>query len=49
MADLDMLVNSAGIGIGGPLEDLATKQIDLQLAVNVRGLFLVTQAAIPML
>jgi NAD(P)-dependent dehydrogenase (short-subunit alcohol dehydrogenase family) len=46
---LDVLVNSAGIGIGGRLEQLTTKQIDLQLAVNVRGLLLVTQAAIPML
>jgi NAD(P)-dependent dehydrogenase (short-subunit alcohol dehydrogenase family) len=46
---LDVLVNSAGIGIGGPLEKLTTKQIDLQLAVNVRGLLLVTQASIPML
>jgi NAD(P)-dependent dehydrogenase (short-subunit alcohol dehydrogenase family) len=46
---LDVLVNSAGIGIGGPIEKLTTKQIDLQLAVNVRGLLLVTQAAIPML
>ena len=46
---LDVLVNSAGIGVGGPLEKLTTKQIDLQLAVNLRGLLLVTQAAIPML
>jgi 3-oxoacyl-[acyl-carrier protein] reductase len=46
---LDVLVNSAGIGIGGPLEKLTTKQIDLQLAVNLRGLLLVTQAAIPLL
>jgi NAD(P)-dependent dehydrogenase (short-subunit alcohol dehydrogenase family) len=46
---LDVLVNSAGIGIGGPIEKLAAKQIDLQLAVNLRGLLLVTQASIPML
>ena len=46
---LDVLVNSAGIGIGGPMEKLTPKQIDLQLAVNVRGLLLITQAAIPML
>jgi NAD(P)-dependent dehydrogenase (short-subunit alcohol dehydrogenase family) len=46
---LDVLVNSAGIGIGGPIEKLTTKQIDLQLAVNLRGLLIVTQAAIPML
>ncbi len=46
---LDVLVNSAGIGIGGRVEDLPAKHLDLQLAVNLRGLFLVTQAAIPLL
>jgi NAD(P)-dependent dehydrogenase (short-subunit alcohol dehydrogenase family) len=46
---LDVLVNSAGIGIGGQVEELATKHLDLQLGVNLRGLFLVTQAAIPLL
>jgi NAD(P)-dependent dehydrogenase (short-subunit alcohol dehydrogenase family) len=46
---LDVLVNSAGIGIGGRVEDLPAKHHDLQLAVNLRGLFLVTQAAIPLL
>ncbi len=46
---LDVLVNSAGIGIGGRVEDLPVKSLDLQLGVNLRGLFLVTQAAIPLL
>jgi NAD(P)-dependent dehydrogenase (short-subunit alcohol dehydrogenase family) len=46
---LDVLVNSAGIGIGGRVEDLPLKHLDLQLDVNLRGLFLVTQAAIPLL
>jgi NAD(P)-dependent dehydrogenase (short-subunit alcohol dehydrogenase family) len=46
---LDILVNSAGIGIGGRVEDLPAKHYDLQVAVNLRGLFLVTQAAIPLL
>jgi NAD(P)-dependent dehydrogenase (short-subunit alcohol dehydrogenase family) len=46
---IDMLVNSAGIGIGGRVEDLPVKHLDLQIAVNVRGLFVVTQAAIPLL
>lgn len=44
---LDVLVNSAGIGIGGNVEGLAPKALDLQLGVNLRGLFLVTRAAIP--
>jgi NAD(P)-dependent dehydrogenase (short-subunit alcohol dehydrogenase family) len=46
---LDVLVNSAGIGIAGEIESLARKHFDLQLGVNLRGLFFVTQAAIPLL
>jgi NAD(P)-dependent dehydrogenase (short-subunit alcohol dehydrogenase family) len=46
---LDVLVNSAGVGIGGLIEDLDLKKLDLQLDINLRGLFLVTQAAIPLL
>ena len=46
---LDVLVNSAGIGIGGKVEELPAKSFDIQLGVNLRGLFLVTQAAIPLL
>jgi NAD(P)-dependent dehydrogenase (short-subunit alcohol dehydrogenase family) len=46
---LDILVNSAGIGIGGRVEDLSTKHFDLQLDVNLRGLFLVTKLCLPML
>jgi NAD(P)-dependent dehydrogenase (short-subunit alcohol dehydrogenase family) len=46
---LDVLVNSAGIGIAGNVESLPAKHFDLQMGVNVRGLFLVTQAAIPLL
>ena len=46
---LDVLVNSAGVGIAGMVADLPAKHLDLQLGVNLRGLFLVTQAAIPLL
>jgi NAD(P)-dependent dehydrogenase (short-subunit alcohol dehydrogenase family) len=46
---LDVLVNSGGIGIGGTVESLVTKQVDLQLDVNLRGLLLVTREAIPLL
>jgi NAD(P)-dependent dehydrogenase (short-subunit alcohol dehydrogenase family) len=46
---LDVLVNSAGIGIAGTVEDLPSKHFDLQVGVNLRGLFSVTQAAIPLL
>src|SRR5919108_1676837 len=44
---LDVLVNSAGIGIGGKIDELPAKHIDLQLGVNLRGLMLVTAAALP--
>ncbi|MBA2461399.1 MAG: SDR family oxidoreductase [Actinobacteria bacterium] len=44
---LDLLVNSAGIGIASRLEDVQLKHVDRQLSINVRGLALVTQAAIP--
>jgi NAD(P)-dependent dehydrogenase (short-subunit alcohol dehydrogenase family) len=46
---LDVLVNSAGIGIAGTVEALETKHIDLQLGVNLRGLLLVSREAIPLL
>jgi NAD(P)-dependent dehydrogenase (short-subunit alcohol dehydrogenase family) len=46
---MDVLVNSAGIGIAGTVESLQTKHIDLQIGVNLRGLLLVTREAIPLL
>jgi NAD(P)-dependent dehydrogenase (short-subunit alcohol dehydrogenase family) len=46
---MDVLVNSAGIGIGGTVESLQTKHIDLQLSINLRGLLLVSREAIPLL
>ena len=46
---LDVLVNSAGVGIAGNIADLPTKHLDLQLDVNLRGLMLVTAAALPLL
>jgi NAD(P)-dependent dehydrogenase (short-subunit alcohol dehydrogenase family) len=46
---LDVLVNSAGVGIAGAVDQLETKHIDLQLNVNLRGTILVTAAALPML
>jgi NAD(P)-dependent dehydrogenase (short-subunit alcohol dehydrogenase family) len=46
---LDVLVNSAGIGIAAPVDRIETKHLDLQLGVNLRGLILVTREAMPML
>ena len=44
---LDVLVNSAGIGIAGTVDGLQTKHLDLQLGINLRGLLLVSREAIP--
>ena len=46
---LDVLVNSAGIGIAGKIEDQPAKHVDLQLGVNLRGLLVVTRLALPLL
>ena len=46
---MDVLVNSAGIGIAGRSNRVQAKHIDLQLGVNLRGLLLVTREAIPLL
>ena len=46
---IDVLVNSAGIGVGGSAEQLTAKRWDLQFDVNLRGAFLVTRAALPLL
>jgi NAD(P)-dependent dehydrogenase (short-subunit alcohol dehydrogenase family) len=42
-------VNCAGVGIGKAIAELETKHWDLQFAVNVRGAFVVTREALPLL
>ncbi|MEV0641244.1 SDR family oxidoreductase [Streptomyces sp. NPDC050619] len=42
---LDVLVNNVGVGLLGPLESLSLADVDRVLAVNVRGVFLASQAA----
>src|SRR5207245_4822469 len=44
---LDVLVNSAGIGIGGNVEKLEIRHAGMQIAVNLGATFIITQAAIP--
>ena len=46
---LDVLVNSAGVGVVGRIGDMQTKHFDLQQSVNLRGAFLVTREALPAL
>jgi NADP-dependent 3-hydroxy acid dehydrogenase YdfG len=46
---MDVLVNSAGIGIADSAENLNAKHMDLMLGVNLRGLLLVTRESLPLL
>jgi NAD(P)-dependent dehydrogenase (short-subunit alcohol dehydrogenase family) len=46
---LDVLVNNAGVGIGAPMEEIQTKHLDMQLAVNLRALVIGTREGLPML
>ncbi|MCP4044496.1 MAG: SDR family oxidoreductase [Gammaproteobacteria bacterium] len=47
LGGLDILVNSAGIGAGRPIEDCDEKMWDDHVDVNLKGLFFVSQAALP--
>ena len=46
---LDVLVNNAGLGIGGFTEGFETKKLDMQLDVNLRAVYLVTRESVPLL
>jgi len=46
---LDVLINNAGVGIGGALAEIETKKLDMQLDVNLRSYVLATREAMPML
>jgi NAD(P)-dependent dehydrogenase (short-subunit alcohol dehydrogenase family) len=37
---LDVLVNSAGVGVGAPLAEHQTKRVDMQLDLNLRAIIL---------
>ena len=45
LGGLDVLVNNVGLGVLGPLDGLSLADVDRVLAVNVRGVFLTSQAA----
>jgi 3-oxoacyl-[acyl-carrier protein] reductase len=42
---LDILVNNVGVGMIAPIDEIQLEDVDRVLGVNVRGTFLVTQAA----
>jgi len=46
LGGLDILVNNAGVLVAGPFGELSLEDMDLQLNVNVRGVFVTTQAAL---
>ncbi|MFF0539755.1 SDR family oxidoreductase [Streptomyces coelicoflavus] len=45
LGGLDILVNNVGLGLLGPVEGMSLADVDRLLAVNVRGVFLASQAA----
>ncbi len=44
---VDLLVNNAGIGFKGPVEDLSPGDMDAMIATNLRGVFLMTRGVLP--
>jgi NAD(P)-dependent dehydrogenase (short-subunit alcohol dehydrogenase family) len=46
---LDVLVNNAGVGVGAPAAEHATKRVDLQLDVNLRAIVLFYRECLEML
>jgi NAD(P)-dependent dehydrogenase (short-subunit alcohol dehydrogenase family) len=46
---VDVLVNNAGLGVAAPLQELSTRRVDLQLAVNLRAPLLFYRECTPAL
>jgi 3-oxoacyl-[acyl-carrier protein] reductase len=49
LGGLDILVNNAGVGAIGPMTEFTLDDVDRVLAVNIRGVYAATQAAVPRL
>src|SRR4051812_7658093 len=47
LGPVDVLVNNAGVGVVRGVEDLTEADFDLTIAVNLKSVFLCTQAVIP--
>ncbi|MBV9850858.1 MAG: SDR family oxidoreductase [Armatimonadetes bacterium] len=46
---IDVLVNNAGVGPGGPVEALSEEAWDMNLDVNLKGTFLMCKAVVPVM
>src|SRR5256714_11301714 len=46
LGGIDILVNNAGIGVFAPIDDYRLEDFDRTLAVNLRAVFVATQAAV---
>ena len=46
---LDVLVNNAGLGHFAPVDELTLDDWDVQMEVNLKGMFLCTRAAVPLM
>src|SRR5918998_3699815 len=46
---MDVLINNAGVGIGTPIAEQQTKHLDMQINVNLRGVYLTRRESIPLL
>ncbi|MDF2829381.1 MAG: yjgI1 [Mycobacterium sp.] len=47
LGGLDVLVNNAGVAHGAPIESFPVEEFDRLVSVNVRGVFVAIQAAVP--
>jgi 3-oxoacyl-[acyl-carrier protein] reductase len=47
MGQVDVLVNNAGLAHFAPVAEMSVEQFDETMAVNVRGIFLMTKAFLP--
>ena len=47
LGPIDVLVNNAGVGLVRGLDDLTEADFDLTIAVNLKSVFLCTQAVVP--
>jgi short-subunit dehydrogenase len=44
---IDVLVNNAGLGLFGPADEVTVDEWDVQMNVNLKGVFLCTKAVLP--